>query len=181
MIKGMDSITKQYNKQQGFTLIELIIVIVILGILAVTAAPRFIDLTSDANEASLKGMHGAMKSAATLVYTKSIIQGLESSVNGSVDLDTDGVGDIDVEYGYPSDARSSGITLAMSDNFANEWAWSTRNGPQRVVLTSSKLSTSGAGQKVNALPIIDKDCYLTYIAPTALGGVPTIELTTSGC
>lgn len=50
------------HKEQGFTLIELIVVIVILGILAVTAAPKFMNLTSDANSAVVKGLAGAIRS-----------------------------------------------------------------------------------------------------------------------
>ena len=47
------------DRQQGFTLIELIVVIVILGILAVTAAPKFMNLTSDANASVVKSLSGA--------------------------------------------------------------------------------------------------------------------------
>ena len=59
------------NGQAGFTLIELIVVIVILGILAVTAAPKFMNLTSDANASVVKGLSGSVKSAYQMVYAKS--------------------------------------------------------------------------------------------------------------
>ena len=56
------------NTQQGFTLIELVVVIVILGILAVTALPKFIDLSSDASEAAVEGVAGALSSASAINY-----------------------------------------------------------------------------------------------------------------
>ncbi|MDU0354515.1 prepilin-type N-terminal cleavage/methylation domain-containing protein [Paraglaciecola aquimarina] len=60
---------------RGFTLIELIIVIVILGILAVTAVPKFIDISSDAEAGVLKNIAGQLKSANDLIYAKSVITG----------------------------------------------------------------------------------------------------------
>lgn len=64
------------NKSRGFTLIELIIVIVILGVLAVTAAPKFMDISSDARIATLNGVAAAVKSTVVQVEMKSRLQGL---------------------------------------------------------------------------------------------------------
>ncbi|CAK2655824.1 MSHA pilin protein MshA [Vibrio crassostreae] len=101
------------KRQGGFTLIELVVVIVILGILAVTAAPRFLNLQDDARESALQGLAGAMNGASGIVFGKAAIEGREAS---STPVIVEGVQTI---WGYPT-ATSAGIEAAFDmDGFAH--------------------------------------------------------------
>jgi MSHA pilin protein MshA len=71
----MRSSLQSNRNQQGFTLIELVVVIVILGILAVTAAPKFIDISNDARAAAVESLGGALRGARDLNYAKSLVSG----------------------------------------------------------------------------------------------------------
>jgi MSHA pilin protein MshA len=89
------------KQQQGFTLIELVIVIVILGILAATAAPKFIDLTGDAKSAVMKGVEGSMESAVSMIHAKALVDGKTTGTNGVNTIEVDSV-HYALVYGYPA-------------------------------------------------------------------------------
>ncbi|NVN83594.1 prepilin-type N-terminal cleavage/methylation domain-containing protein [Vibrio sp. Scap24] len=85
------------KSRNGFTVIELVVVIVVLGVLAAIAAPRFLNLSSEAKIASLHGLGGSVKEANQLVYSQAVIEGQEKLSAGSVTFNGT---EVKTQWGY---------------------------------------------------------------------------------
>lgn len=151
------------RRQSGFTLIELVIVIVVLGILAALAVPRFISLQREARIAVIDSLFNSVRSGSNIVYAKSAAIGQSDLLAGSVDLDGTAIagGVVATVYGYP--AATQGALTLLFDNLSPRYGFTTAG-------TAVRLDIDGIAT-----------CSVTYTAPTAAGLPPTIVRNITGC
>lgn len=172
------------QKQQGFTLIELVVVIIILGILAVTAAPKFINLQSDARISAVSGAKAALQGANTLIYSKAVLSGKEALANQQVTI-ASGV-DVTTDFGYINSVTAvatvvTNVEKALDMQFqalANDTTAVTTEdwGIRAVSATAFKIIPKGKTASNTAA----NACHVLYTEGSALVA-PTYATVTTGC
>jgi MSHA pilin protein MshA len=147
---------------RGFTLIELVVVITILGILAAFAVPRFIALETQARIATINSLAGSIRSAAALARGMAMASGSTASVPMEGNTVT-------LVNGYP-DAGSTGIAFALNGVNNTDFTFT----PGAPIATGTASWT-----KVGA--VTPANCAVTYVPPVAVNAAPVVRVTTGGC
>lgn len=126
------------KQQSGFTLIELIMVIVILGILAAFALPKFADLSGDARYSTINGALGSVRSASAIVHAAALA-GNATGPTGTVTLEGTSIA---LAHGYATEA--SILTAAqLSSDFDTTTAGTIALGACSFTYTEATSATSG--------------------------------------
>ncbi len=145
------------RKHSGFTLIELVIVIVILGILAAAALPRFTDLSTDARVAAINGLAGGIRSASAIAKSTQLAKSY--STGQTVTLDGTA---ITMSAGYPTAAA---ISAALTDFSGFTAAAVSGASPPATEFRLGSLT----------------DCRARYIEAAAANTAATVSVVTTGC
>lgn len=141
------------QRQMGFTLIEMIAVIVILGILAAVALPKFVSMSSDARQSKMQAAMGAIKSAAALAHATALAQNQAGST-GTITME--GLS-VSLNNGYPA-ATSMAAAAGLATDFTSS-------------VTGTTLTVTPDSSHAN--------CKITYTEATSTTSPPTYDATTN--
>ncbi len=138
---------QSYRRSQGFTLIELVIVIILLGLLAAAALPRLLSATDEAEVASLEGVAGGFSTGVSIAHaqwaTDGNVAGGSTSGAAKIAINLDGKVFYMNEYGWPANVNS-GEDAAANGQTADECKQVFDN-----ILQSSPSSTINSGNRAN--------------------------------
>lgn len=166
------------QKSKGFTLVELVIVIVILGILAVTAAPKFLNLAGDAKKGTLEAVKASLQSSNSVIYSKAILQGKQKAASENVN---ESGTNIAVVYGYVAGTKAAvEAVLDLDGNFSVAQGIAISNAP--VVLATSEVMIYPATSDAPTSGTTDATaCFLKYTPAANATSKPSYEIYGKGC
>lgn len=162
--------------QRGFTFFELVIVIIMLGVLGVTAVPRVIEKQTGTLTSNLHRLGASLDSGIQLVYAKSAIAGIQNlpnAGNANTQISIHNI-TIETDFGYPDAQRTNMTQLAMwADLNAKQWDVTVDLPGQGSFVITPK---EGAYSVDRA-----KQCQVVYTEPTAVNERPHILVQDQGC